>query len=473
MTDAIVHDLAMLLGPKGMVSESDMLAFVSHYRGGVGRTPAVAQPRTLEEIRAVVRYCYANDIRLVAQGANTGLVGASAPDTSGGQVLLSLDRMNRIRSVSPEDRLAVVEAGVRLSALNSLCEPENLFCPIDLAADPTLGGMAATNTGGARLIRYGGMREQILGLEYVMMDADATIGGRLDGLRKNNCGPSIDQLLIGSGGELAIITAMAVTLNHCPAKRVCALIELNCETIVPSLILRMEHALGDTLTACEGMSRDAMSAALGHGPALNLPFPPNGVPVYALLIEASTSRGDFDFQERTTDRLAGALEACFGAGITNVSVGDGAAFWALRHRISDALRDEGQVIGHDVSMSRSRLPEFHEVMRAKLDSEWSFLRVCDFGHVADGGDHYNLVWPHSKGPDGDRTEVINAIRECVYNTVVNDFQGSFSAEHGLGPLNASAYQRLVPASQRRVLGDLKQLFDPKSLLGHGVLNSRL
>jgi len=464
------RDLIAIVGTSGLVPVDETAdRYLFSYRGGSGAAQAIVRPRSVEDVQSVVRYCYKNDISLIAQGANTGLVGASTPDRSGDQILICFDRLDDILAYSPLDRTATVQSGVRLSALNARAGTDDLCCPIDLGSDPSLGGMAATNAGGARLIRYGDMRCQILGLEYVLIDENASICGNLSTLRKNNTGPSIDQCLIGSGGELALITAVAVQLQPCQRLSTSVIIELASEDDVPNIISALEHALGPSLLACEGMSRGAMMCAMAYAEPLNLPFSAEAPPVYALLVEASHDNGN-GLAENLWERLGSALEPFFETSIANASLGDGSAFWALRHRISDALKHEGQVIGHDIAINRSDLPQFHRVMRERLSSRWQFLKIRDFGHVADGGDHYNLIWPYGSEPGVDRERIVQEIRDTIYRVVVGEFGGTFSAEHGLGPLNASAFRQFIPPTKRRIIAELKRCFDPKGLLGHGVID---
>ncbi|QUD90478.1 FAD-binding oxidoreductase [Phenylobacterium montanum] len=464
---SLEKDLAALVGEAGVVARDDFARFEQGIRyGGAGRAAAVVRPASVEQVRAVVRYAYAAGVRLVPQGANTGLVAASTPDESGEQIVLSLERLAGSPVLDPAARTAVVGAGTRLSALNAAAEPHGLSFPIDLGADPTIGGMIATNTGGARLIRYGDVRHNLLGLEAVIADEEASVVGDLRGLRKNNSGLDLKSLLAGSGGALAIVTRACLNLHPLPRQTATALAIPVSHAVLPELVRRLEEQAGEFLTAAEGMSKNALTAALRHAPQLRNPFGGGGPPDYALLVELCSTAGP-DSGVDVEQILMGVLGECMegpDALLSDALVGRGGELWAIRHALPAGVAAEGQVIAFDLAFPRTALPAFRAEMTAELARAWPFLKLCDFGHLGDGGDHFNLVWPKD-APHPYDPAVVLQVRDLVYDRAVHGHGGSFSAEHGLGPYNIDYYRRYAAPADQAAAAGLKRLFDPKGLLG--------
>ncbi len=461
----VVRDLEGLLGSAGVIDASQDIRKYEHgYRYGSGRALAIARPGALDELRAVVRYCFARDLRILAQGANTGLVGASTPDESGEQVVLSLERLRGVEAVDAHNRTACAHAGTRLSELNNEAGRHELFFPIDLGSDPSLGGMVATNTGGSRLVRYGDVQRNLLGLEVVLADADATVLTDLNGLRKDNTGIDLKQLFVGTSGSFGIVSRVQIELHRMPRQSATALVVPRSHADVPDLLAMLETEAGEFLGAFEGMSANAMAAALAHNRRLRNPFSSAALPEYAVLVElTSTLRaGQLDLSELLAELLSRSMEADEPLVMDALS-GRPEDFWALRHSISDGLRDAGPVVGFDISVPRSKLPALRADLITRLNDQYPQLRVCDFGHCGDGGDHFNLVWPLSAGQY--ESSVVDAVRELVYERVVRGYGGSFSAEHGVGPHNIAYYRRYASPIERSLARCLKRFCDPKGLLG--------
>jgi len=463
--DSVVRDLIGVLGTAGVVQDSaDAALYERGYRYGSGRALAVARPGTVAELQAVVRYCFAHDLKIVPQGANTGLVGASTPDQTGDQVVLSLDRLRGVEAVDIHNRTAVALGGTRLSVLNRAVGQHELFFPIDLGSDPSLGGMVATNTGGSRLLRYGDVQRNLLGLEVVLPDAEATVLTDLTGLRKDNSGIDLKQLFVGTSGSFGIVTRAQVELHRLPRQAATALVVPVSHAAVPELLAFLEARAGEFLGAFEGMSANAMAAALAHNPSLRNPFSSTGLPEYAVLVElvSSMPTDSFDLAELLAQILGRAMEAEH-ALVKDARFGRAEDFWGLRHCISDGVRAAGKIIGFDISVPRSQLPALRSDLVALLREQYPQLRVCDFGHCGDGGDHFNLVWPHGAGTYD--AVIVENVRQLIYDRVVRKFGGSFSAEHGVGPHNIAYYKRYTSAVDRMLAARLKGMFDPKGLLG--------
>lgn len=463
------HDLRRLIGDAGVVDPADQSGYERGQRYGVGKAAAVVRPAKTQEVAAILRYCFKRSIQVVPQGANTGLVAAATPDISGEQLVLSLDRLRGVNHLDVYDRVATCAAGTRLSELNSAAEPHGLSLPIDLGADPSLGGMVATNTGGARLIRYGDMRRNLLGIEVVLADGEATVLSDLLGLRKNNTGLDLKQLFVGTGGTFGVITQVQVELQRIPKQSSTALIVPSTVEMVPALLSEIECRLGDFLTAADGISRNALEAALRHHPALRNPFE-GGLPDYALLVEAATSlepATGIDIDEIMIAALAPCLEGD-NALAMDVRMGRGPDFWHIRHAISEGVKAEGRVIAFDIAVARSRLPALRETLLERTRDFNPGLRIFDFGHVGDGGMHFNLVSPAGLALDD---ASIERLREVLYDCVVRDFGGSFSAEHAIGPYNMEYYGRYTPDRKRSMTGSIRDIVNPASLLGSFDLGS--
>jgi FAD/FMN-containing dehydrogenase len=294
------------------------------------------------------------------QGANTGLAEGSTPDAGGAHIVLSLDRLTAPLEIDAADRTATVGAGVRLSALNAALEPHGLFLPIDLGADPSLGGMAATNTGGARFLRYGDMRRHVLGLEVVLADAAGTVLQLSHGLRKDNAAIALRQLFVGGCGAFGIITKVTVEVHHRPRQTAAALLVPRDADAVLPLLQAFEAEAGSTLTAFEGMSKAAMTRAIEHLPALSNPFA-GGIPDYAVLVELTRTwaprAGEASLDE-VLQQIAGDLLERDDSPLVDALFGPVDRMWALRHGLSEGLRASGPVVGFDLSFRRRDLARF-------------------------------------------------------------------------------------------------------------------
>lgn len=438
----------------------DVERFESPARGQHGRVAVVVQPADIDQVRDVVRRAYDAGVRLLPQGANTGLVGASVPPADDPIAVLSCDLLAAPPDIDPAGRTALVRAGTRLSELNDAAAPHGLQLPVDLAADPAVGGMIATNTGGNRMLRYGPMRRYVLGVEVVAADETASVYGRLSAVRKDSRGVDPVQLAIGSGGALGVVTGAVVALVPLPRSTETWWLALDDPADAIGLLAVLDARRPGSISAFELVARTAMERALAAPGAPSNPFG-DVVPPAAILAEWSPS----DVQ--VTDDgpgIADDIDAGFAGGlITDGHLVDPDSAWALRHGVSDSLRAFGVVLGHDISAPLAALMP----MRAQAIDVIAGIApnavVCDFGHVGDGGLHLNVLFPTAGGPPSADQAV--AIRRCV-DEVVARHGGSYSAEHGLGPLNSARWLADTPAIEQRMIASLKSVVDPKRLLGH-------
>jgi len=460
----VVGGLVGLLAADAVVTEPHELPrYEQGWRYGRGSALAAVRPSTTEDVSRVLAFAFARGIRVVPQGANTGLVGASTPDGSGDMLVLSLERLSRTLEIDPVDRTVVAGAGVLLSQLDAALADHGLMFAIDLGADPTVGGMVATNAAGTRVLRYGDLRQNVLGLEVVL--ADGTVLDLLTALRKNNTGLDAKQLFIGTSGVFGVVTRAVLRAVPRPAQRSTALVGAADGATVLSLLSHLESRLGDVLTAFEVVSADALAPVFEYQPRLRNPFGA-ALPPFTVLVELATTLGAErlgldDLLESTLGEL---LEGEGGEGITDVFPGRPTDLWDIRHHVSESHRHLGEVLGFDVSVPRASMAAFIEAARALVAPGYPFVRVCDFGHWGDGGVHLNLIWKKEDAPRP-TAELKSELQPLVYDLAVGRFRGSFSAEHGIGPHNQAFYDRYTPALVQEVCRTLKSRLDPKGLLG--------
>lgn len=430
---------------------SDLAAYEEGWRYGKGRARLVVKPRSVEGIAAAVRICRAAGVRIQPVGANTGLVAASNPDDSGEMVVLSLERHSKSIDFFPEDGTVIVDGGVLLSQLNEELAKHGRTFPIDLGADPQIGGMIVTNTGGSRLVRYGDVRANLLGLEVVLPTGE--VFTQLGRLAKNNTGLDAKQLFVGTSGAFGIVTRAALKTWPLPRQTVGALVCANSGANVVELLQRLEPQVGDFLSAFEAISKNAIEAVLRHGSLERKPFA-DGVPAYAVLVELQSSLAPeaLDLEDVLGNALAEAMEV-MPEGIDDVVVGDVEDFWSIRHQVSESLREEGPVLGLDVSTPRGDMARFTAEVERRVHEVAPDARVCDFGHWGDGGSHLNLVLNRDMAPN-DLAALKRRLQSVVYAICVEEYGGSYSAEHGVGPHNIAAYHRYTDPVVRRLCASI-------------------
>jgi FAD/FMN-containing dehydrogenase len=460
----VARALRDVLGEDAVVTEAHELErYEKGWRYGSGAALAVARPRTPAEVARVLAYASRNGVRLLAQGANTGLVGASNPDASGEMLVLSLERLSEPIDVDPVDRTVTAGGGVLLSQLNAALEPHGLVFPVDLGADPTVGGMVVTNTGGTRLLRYGDVRQNLLGVEVAL--PDGSVLDLMTALRKNNTGLDAKQLFVGTSGVFGVVTRALLRVVPRPAQRATALVGAGGGETVLALLSHLERTVGEVLTAFEVMSADALAPVFRHQPRLRSPFGAS-LPPFVALVELSTTlpaeRLALDELLETT--LGELCETEAGAGLTDVFPGKPAELWDVRHHVSESHRHEGEVLGFDVSVPRSSLPALLQGARDLVAAEYPFVRVCDFGHWGDGGVHLNLVFRKDDAPKP-TAALKEELQPRIYELAVTRLRGSYSAEHGIGPHNQLFYDRYTPDAVKALCRTLKAQLDPKGLLG--------
>jgi FAD/FMN-containing dehydrogenase len=454
--------LGEILGDGGIVADAvDMAAYENGARYDQGRAAFVLRPRATAQASACVAYCVREGITLVPQSGNTGLVSGSTPDGDGSQAVLSLDRMTQGFELDIDNRSLRLDAGFRLSDLNARLEQEGLFFPIDLGADPRVGGMLATNTGGSRLLRYGDVRRNVLGVKVVLADEQGTVLDLMSGLRKNNTGVDWKQLFIGTSGAFGIVTECVLNLEPLPRQVSTAYLAPRSGDDVMPLLRAMEERLGCYLSAFEGMSKNAVCAALSHVPSLRNPFQGGNIPDYVILAEISRSWTLREGEQPLDAVLETVLADLWQDGaLADAFVGPAHEMWALRHALSEGVKHLGRLIAFDLSFRRGDIMAFCDHMKTEMPARFPGVSVCDFGHIGDGGVHFNLVVDKSASLDEDFEY---RLRDWVFAVAVETFHGSFSAEHGIGRKNQSYYDRYTRQKNKDLAAGLKRLTSPGRL----------
>lgn len=455
MTD-LVDDLSGAVGTAHVLTDrGDLTRFDWDGRGLGGEARLVVRPKTSQEVSRVVQIAHAHGRRLVPQGGRSGLSGSGLAGAED-DIVLNLERMARRPAIDVANRTAEVDAGVLLSSLNAEAETHGLMFPIDLGADPTIGGMIAANTGGARFLRYGDVRRNLLGIEVVLADGQGSIMELGRGLWKDNSTLDLKQLIASSAGAMGIVTRATVALQPLPETRVTALVALAHADAALPLLLRAERQAGTLLSAFEGMSAPAIAFARAHMPRLREPFPGQKHGYYVLVeLSAAAAIQEALLRDILTDIVAPMFED--GSALDAV-IDTGEDLWAVRHAIPEGIRVAGKVIGCDIAVRRGDIMRFRIEAAQMIADRWPGLVIADFGHIGDGGLHFNMVWP--TGDDLPPQDLASDVQRAVFDLVCNVYGGSFSAEHGLGPRNISHYARLVPEPVRRLSGEVQRLMAP-------------
>lgn len=451
------------LGDQGLIAHpAEMTVYETGARHDKGRAAFVARPSDTTEVSRVMAYCARNGIRLIPQSGNTGLVAGSTPDDTGLQGILSLDRLRRVLEINAHNRSVRVSAGFRLSEINARLEKHGLVFPIDLGADPCAGGMVAANTGGARFVRFGDVRRNTMGLEVVLADSEGTVERFGGALRKDNTGPDWKQLFVGTCGAFGVVTECTLNVELLPRQAAAAyLVPAGDDSVMP-LLSAVEAKAGSYLSAFESMSGAAIRKALEHVPSLVNPFPQGNVPALVLLVELTRSWNPREGEASLDTVLTSVLGEIWDEmpdHIEDAYLGRPQEMWSVRHAISEGLKSAGYVVGLDLAFSRDTVMPFCARMRNELATAFPTAEVCEFGHVGDGGVHLNVVLPRGS----DTAAEAERLRDFVVKAAVEEFDGSFSAEHGLGRRNQRYYDRYSTGVSKRLASLFKSGTSPAPL----------
>ncbi|MCQ0006647.1 FAD-binding oxidoreductase [Actinomadura madurae] len=420
-----------------------------------GRAGAVIRPRTVEEVRAVLGVCREHRLRVVPQGANSGLVGSGLPDPTGTQAVLSTDRMRGRFEVDEDGRTLTASAGWTLDEINARLAPARLHLPIEVGSSPSVGGMVATNTAGSNVLRHGDVRRRLLGVQAVIADGGLTVIDTLAPLRKRNEGLDATQLFVGTEGAYGVVTAASFELAPLPASRAAAWLQIPDPAGLSAVLREFEHRAGEWLSAFELASATAVHLLDDRYPHLLTRVPAGDHD--SVLVEIGAADGSAE------EVLLAAIDAlCDRGDVGDAVVGAPDRLWEVRHTIPAITERMDPVAAFDISAPRGGLTALRAELGTRLARHHPGITPIELGHYGDGGLHLILPLPSDIAADQDG---LRELRNLVFDTVVRDFGGSFSAEHGVGPKNADVYARYVPAPIQRIAECLKRELDPAGVLG--------
>ena len=429
-----------------------------------GATPLVLLPRTVAQVSNILRICHRDAIAVVPCGGNTGYCGAATPDASGSQIVLSMRRLQSVRRLDAADYSLTVEAGCTLAEVQAAARAADRLFPLSLGSEGTaqIGGNLSTNAGGTAVLRYGMMRDLVLGLEVVLADGRVLAG--LNSLRKDNTGYDVKSLFIGAEGTLGVITAASLKLFPLPADTATALVGIDSPRHALELLARMRTLAGDQVTTFEIMPRRAVELTVRHIAGVANPLDQDAD--WYLLIEFTSPNAAQGLAGLMTDELQrAAADGMVKNASIATSIAQSLAMWKLRESVPEAQRHHGASLKHDVAVPVSAIPALFaqgaELVR-RLVPEGD---VFSYGHVGDGNLHFNVA----QRPGADLAAFLGrgkALEHALYD-LVGGMGGSISAEHGIGRLKIAEFSARADPVELAVMRDLKRALDPRGILNPG------
>jgi len=448
-------------GRKAVVTDADAIApWLTDWRGRFhGKALAILTPGSTAEVAAMVGLAAEYRVPLVPQGGNTSMVGGATPSGDGSALILSLRRMNALRTIDAASNAAVAEAGMILADLHDRAAEAGRRFPLTLGArgSCTIGGLVATNAGGTQVLRFGPMRSLVAGLEAVL--PDGSIHDGLSGLKKDNRGYSLDHLLIGSEGTLGIVTAAALKLAPAVAARAVAWAGVADPQAALDLLLAMQGQ-SDLVEGFEIIPEASLDLVLKHIPGTRGPLARNHR--WHVLIEATSPDA--------AEPPGGELERMLGQALEQGRIEDAAiasseaqaeAFWRIRDSISEAERAAGGSIAHDISVPVADMPRFMVAAAAEVERAFPGVEASAFGHLGDGNVHFHVRMGRSEAEASPITRMVHDL--------VTAAGGSISAEHGIGQMKLEEFERLAPHGRIAALRGIKHALDPQGLMNPGKL----
>ena len=465
---SLIEEVRAWFGDKAVVTDTaDIEPWVTDWRGRWhGRSAAILQPQSTQEAALMVAKAADLGVALVPQGGNTSMVGGATPPEDGSALLLSLRRMNKIRLIDGHSMRAVAEAGVVLQTLHEAVAHEGLRFPLTLGAkgSATIGGLISTNAGGTQVLRFGPMRGLVDGIEAVL--PDGTIHDGLSGLKKDNRGYSLDQLLIGAEGTLGIVTAARLKLYPAIHSRAVAWLGLDSPRSALDVLRALQASTG-RIEGFEILPQESLNAVLGHIPGTRAPLA--GESPWHALVEATAERPDEEQPPELLARLLAPLieKRQVRDAVISSSEGQAEAFWRIRDSLSEAERATfGPATQHDISVAVEAMPKFMADAATEVEKAFPGSHASGFGHLGDGNIHFHVRAGERGGADWLQQEG-PAVSRLVHD-LVTAAGGSISAEHGIGQMKKDELERLAPERVRH-LRAIKLALDPKNLMNPGKL----
>ena len=466
LSAALIARFAGIVGERhALVAEADIAPFVTERRGLFsGRASLVLRPGSVEEVSRILALATETRTPIVPQGGNTGLVGGQTPDMSGGQIVLSLSRLDRIREVDVASNTMTVEAGVILQRAQEAADAVGRLFPLSLASQGTaqIGGNLSSNAGGTGVLAYGNARELCLGVEVVLPTGE--VFDDLRKLKKDNTGYDLKNLFVGAEGTLGVITAAVLKLFPKPKGREVAWVGVGSPEAALSLFNLALDRAGSGLTAFELCASIAVDFSARHIPGIVAPL--TGGHPWLVLMEISSGRSAEDARALIEDILAAGVELDLiedAVIAQNLSQAD--AFWAVREAMSDAQKPEGVSIKHDISVPVASIPAFIREAGAAVLNAAPGARLVTFGHMGDGNLHYNVSQP--QGSSGEA--FLARYREIndIVHAIVRRFGGSISAEHGIGRMKRDELIATAPPVATELMRRIRKSFDPAGIMNPG------
>jgi FAD/FMN-containing dehydrogenase len=446
-------------------SRDDLTPFTVDFRRIYrGATPLVLMPRNVDQVARVLTICNRDELAVVPHGGNTSYCGAATPDESGSQIVLSMRRLNRIRHLDAANYSMIIEAGCTLSEAQAAAGAQERLFPLSLGSEGTaqVGGNLSTNAGGTAVLRYGMMRDLVLGLEVVLPDGRVMAG--LKSLRKDNTGYDLKSLFVGAEGTLGVITAAALKLFPQPLDTATALAGIDSPQQALELLAQLRGAAGDALSTFELMPRLAVELTVKHISGVANPLD-LGTAWY-LLIELSSPNPQANLATLMTDELQHAAErdTVKDASIAT-SLAQSKAMWKLRESIPEAQRHHGASLKHDVSVPVSCIPKLIEDGSQLVRRLVPEGQVVSYGHMGDGNLHFNV----SQKAEAQSSAFLARAQplESAMFDLVESLGGSISAEHGIGRLKAAEFAHRADPVEYALMRALKRALDPKGIMNPG------
>jgi FAD/FMN-containing dehydrogenase len=463
---AHLKDLAERLGAEALITApADVEPYLTDHRGLYrGKALAVALPRTAEEVSKLLAFCNEHAIGVVPHGGNTSYCGGATPDETGTQLVLSLRRLNRIREIDALNYSMIAEAGCILAQVQDAAADADRFFPLSLGAEGScqIGGNLSTNAGGTQVLRYGMMRDLVLGLEVVLADGRMLNG--LSKLRKDNTGYDVKSLFLGAEGTLGVITAASLKLFPRPRQIAAAFVAVPSVRAAVELLALVRETTGDSVSSFELVPRIALDLVVRHMQGSTDPFE-EPYPWHVLCeLASSAPEPSLDAVLERVLEEAGNRQLIANAVVAQ-SERQREAFWRLRESIPEAQRREGASLKHDISVPVAALPEFVDRAAQWLEAHVPEGRLIAYGHLGDGNLHFNL----SASPAVEAPKFVargSELKRAIHD-MVDSFQGSFSAEHGIGRSKIEELERYASPVELELMRMLKRQFDPNGILNPG------